>query len=47
MKNFIQQYPSSSPSQQLAVEQILMNFEWLVNGLAENLDNAIAGGDRH
>jgi hypothetical protein len=46
MNDFIDQYPSSSKSQQLAVDQILMNFEWLIDGLAENLDNAISGGDR-
>ena len=45
MMNFIQQYPSAFQSQPMAVDQILMNFEWLINGLAENLDDAIAGAD--
>ena len=45
MMNFIQQYPSPFLSQQIAVDQILMNFEWLVDSLAENLDEAITGTD--
>ena len=47
MIDFINQYPSSSQSQQLAVDQILINFEWLIDGLAASLDNAISAGDRH
>lgn len=46
MLDFIQQYPSSSQSQQQALDQILMNFEWLIDGLAQDLDNAISGRDR-
>ena len=29
----------------MAVDQILNNFEWLIDGLAENLDEAISGAD--
>jgi hypothetical protein len=46
MINFINQYPSSTQNQQLAIDQILMNVEWLNDGLAEYLDDAISAGDR-
>jgi len=46
MINFINQYPSSSQSQQLAIDQILINVNWLINGLAESLDDAISAGDK-
>ncbi len=47
MTDFINQYPSASKSQQLAKDQILMNFEWLIDGMAEYLNDAISAGDRH
>ena len=46
MMDFINQYPSSSQTQQLAIDQILLNVEWLNNGMAEYLDDAISAGDR-
>ncbi|CAF0756114.1 unnamed protein product [Adineta steineri] len=46
MVNFINQYPSASKSQQLAKDQILMNFEWILDGMAESLDDAISAGDK-
>jgi hypothetical protein len=46
MTNFINEYPSSSQNQRLAIDQILINVNWLTNGLAEYLDDAISAGDR-
>jgi hypothetical protein len=46
MINFVNQYPSSSANQQLALDQIQINVQWLSNGLAEYLDDAISVGDR-
>jgi len=46
MINFINEYPSSSQTQQLAIDQILINVDWLNNGSAEYLDDAISAGDR-
>lgn len=47
MLNFINQYPSPSQAQQLALDQILINFDWLINGMAKSLDDAISGADTH
>jgi hypothetical protein len=46
MADFIDQYPSSSQTQQLALDQIYINVGWLDDGLAEYLDDAISAGDR-
>ena len=46
MVDFMNEYPSSSKNQQLAKDQILMNFEWLIDGMGESLDSAISAGDR-
>ncbi|CAM4813065.1 unnamed protein product [Rotaria magnacalcarata] len=42
MINFVNQYPSSSHYQQLAIDQILVNFEWFIDGFADTLDKAIS-----
>jgi hypothetical protein len=47
MMSFIDQYPSSSQNQQLALDQISINFDWLINGMAEALDDAISSADKH
>ncbi|UJR37821.1 hypothetical protein I4U23_030511 [Adineta vaga] len=46
MMNFINEFPSLSKSQQLAKDQILINFIWLLDGMAEGLDAAISAGER-
>ncbi|CAF0931516.1 unnamed protein product [Rotaria sordida] len=43
---FVNQNPSPSQFQQLAIDQILMNIEWLTNGMARSLDDAISGADK-
>ncbi|CAF3111207.1 unnamed protein product [Rotaria sp. Silwood2] len=46
MITFINQNPSPSQFQQLAVDQISMNFEWLINGMTKALDDAISAADK-
>lgn len=46
MMKFIQTYPNPSKYQQIAFDQVLLNFEWLIDGLAQSLDNAISGADK-
>ena len=46
MADFINQYPSSSLTQQLALDQIYINVGWLNDGLAEYLDDAISAGEK-
>ncbi|CAF1272210.1 unnamed protein product [Rotaria sp. Silwood1] len=46
MVTFINQNPSPTQFQQLAVDQIQMNFEWLVDGMAKSLDDAISVADK-
>lgn len=46
MIDFVNQFPSSSQTQQLAMDQILINIKWLNDGLAEYLDDAISVADR-
>ncbi|CAF1062451.1 unnamed protein product [Adineta ricciae] len=46
MQNFVSEFPSSSQYQKLASDQIIINFLWLLDGMAESLDGAVSAGDR-
>lgn len=46
MIEFINDYPSASRFQRLAVDQILINFVWLLDGYAEDLNVAITAADK-
>lgn len=46
MQEFILKYRSPSPTQKQALDQILINFQWLGDGLANELDVAITTIDR-
>lgn len=45
MVNFINDYPSPSKHQKLALDQIQMNYEWLNDGMARSLDDALSAVD--